>query len=105
MQCLYSICIFSGTSGGELFELSLKGPVQAQGSITDYGNGTYQAFYLCSQRGNYKLKVTLNGINVGLMVQGTAIIPSPVGNFSSSYFRYVVHILTCPCLIGRLVSA
>jgi len=72
---------FAGTSGGDLFELSLKGPMQAQSYVTDYGNGTYQASYLCSQRGNYKLRVTLNGVNVGVMTQSGKLRPSPVGEF------------------------
>lgn len=69
--------------------MSLKGPVQAQYYVTDFGNGTYQAFYLCQQRGNYKLKVTLNGVNVGVLLQGTEMFASPVGE------RTVLHLTKC----------
>ena len=76
---------FTGTSGGDLFEVVLKGPMQAQSYVTDYGNGTYQASYLCSQRGNYKLRVTLNGINVGVMAQSEKLRPSPVGEYKVEF--------------------
>jgi hypothetical protein len=59
----------------------MKGPYQAQYYMTDLGNGTYQAFYLCSKRGVYRLKVTLNGINIGMMEQGGRVSPSPIGRF------------------------
>ena len=79
-QFVYDFLLgFAGTSGGDLFELSLRGPMQAQSYVTDYGNGTYQASYLCSQRGNYRLRVTLNGVNVGVMTQSGKLRPSPVG--------------------------
>jgi hypothetical protein len=55
--------------------------MRAQVYITDYGNGIYQASYLCLQRGYYKLRVTLNGVNVGIMSQSEKMRPSPVGKF------------------------
>lgn len=73
------LTLSAGQQGGELFEMSLKGPAQAQYYVTDLGNGTYQALYMCSKRGVYKLKVTLNGANVGMMLQDGQIKASPVG--------------------------
>jgi hypothetical protein len=68
-------------TGGELFEIVLKGPVQAEAYINDLNNGSYQAFYKCARRGIYKLKVSLNGVNLGGMFQGGKLHTSPTGSF------------------------
>ena len=48
------------TSGGESFEVKLRGPVSLHGEVADKGDGTYLATYTAAISGNYTMHVTLN---------------------------------------------
>lgn len=51
-------------SGGELFEVRMRGPVGLQADVTDRGDGTYLVGYTPTISGSYVVHVTLNRVAI-----------------------------------------